>query len=123
MKRTVYLVDPAGGGIQQSPGLIVVQHKNLREIGFVDLEPEKVTNPGELRITQAALNRLGEDGAALAFVNHLLGKWFSSDPDDNEANEAALYHGGTIYNVDLKRKIMIITYPGDNTTLITSEEY
>jgi hypothetical protein len=123
MKRTIYLVDPAGGGIQQSPGLIVVQHKILSEVGSIDLDPEKITNPGELRTTQAALDQLGERGVCMAFINHLLGNWWSDDPDDNTENDAALATGGTIYNVDLKRRIMCITYPGDNTTLITSEEY
>ena len=123
MKRTIYLVDPAGGGIVEQPGLIVVQHKNLREIGYIDLDPEKVTNPGELRVTQKALDLLDEQGVAFAFTNHLSGKWWNRDPEDKAENDAALASGGTIYNVDLKRRIMCITYPGDNTTLITSEEY
>lgn len=123
MKYKIHLFDPAGGGFTEKGNTIVVYPSLIRELGVIEALEQRIMQPGALLVTQSALDRLGEGGVFLAFINHLAGHWWSIDEEDNEANEAALHHGGTIYNVDLKRRIMCITYPGDNTTLITSEEY
>jgi len=123
MKRTIYLVDPAGGGIEQSPGLIVVKHKILEAVDEIEMESEKVTNPGELRVTPAAYKRLEWHGVKLAFLNHLSANWFSTDEEECAELDEQLHCGWVIYNVGSTQGIMMITYPGDNTTLITSEEY
>lgn len=123
MKYTIYLFDPSGGGFTEKGNMIVVHSAIIREVGKFAVDKARVLRPGELLVTQPALDRLGESQVFQAFINHLLGNWWSRDPDDNAENEAALENGGTIYNVDMKRRIMCITYPGDNTTLITSEEY
>lgn len=123
MKREIYLVDPAGGGMEQSPGLIVVKHKILEEVGHIDLEREMVTNPGELRVTKAALKLLGNDGVFFFFLQHLLGNWWTTNAQEIAELDEQLHRGWVIYNIDSKRGAMCITYPGDNTTLITREEY
>jgi len=122
MKRTIYLVDPAGGGIEQSPGLIVVKHKILGEVAEVDT-PDVIANPGELRVTQAALDLLGRMEVRGAFIMHLNAKWFTTDEEEEAELDEQLHRSWVIHNIDSRRDIMIITYPGDNSTLITSEEY
>lgn len=123
MKRTIYLVDPAGGGVMESPGLIVVLHKNLREIGFIDVKQEKIAQPGQLRVTEAALEYLGELGVISAFVDHLSGNWWTKDTTERELFDAEAELGMSIYNIDPVRRLMCITYAGEYTTLICSEEY
>lgn len=122
MKRTIYLVDPAGGGMVQQPGLIVVLHKLLGEVAEVNT-PDRIANPGELRVTQAALDRLGKMEVRGAFINHLNANWFTTDEEENAELDEQLARGWVIYNTDSARRVMVITYPGDNTTLICSEEY
>lgn len=118
----IWLTDPAGGGVVEFEGGIFVAHKNLEQIGVISVN-KRPFNPGELRVTQAALDQLGESGVMKAFASHLVGSWWSEDPDDSAENDHAAAWGGVIYNIDRARRIMCITYTGDNTTLITSEEY
>jgi hypothetical protein len=120
----IYLVDPAGGGVSEpQPGVLVVQHSLLGEVAEVTPIIETVKNPGELRVTQAALSALGVDGVQTAFLEHIGGMWWGGNKDDNQANNDALKSGGVIYNIDRKRGVYLITYQGDNSTLITREEY
>jgi len=122
LKREIWLVDPAGGGMVESPGLIVVQHKNIRVIATLD-NVVPMFEPGELRCTQMALDKLGVMGVVSAFADHLKGVDWSEYPEDRKANRLALKHGGAAYNMDRKRGVMIITYTGDNSTLIDGSEY
>ena len=122
MKRTIYLVDPAGGGMTQQPGLIVVKHKILKAVAEVNTR-DRIANPGELRVTQAALDLLGKMEVRGAFINHLNANWFTTDDESIAELEEQLHRGWVIYNSDPDRGFMIITYPGDNSTLITSQEY
>lgn len=118
----IYLTDPAGGGMTIRRGVIVVQPLNLRIVATLeDIMP--VFDVGELRVTQAALDKLGVNGVKAAFVDHLKGVDWCTDPEDRALNHRARENGGVVYNVDHRRRIMCITYPGDNSTLITSVEY
>lgn len=123
LKREIWLVDPAGAGITANDkGVIIVKHKIIRVIATLD-NVVCMFEPGELRCTQMALDKLGVMGCVSAFADHLKGVDWSEYPEDRKANRLARKHGGTVYNIDYKRRIMIITYAGDNSTLIDGSEY
>lgn len=122
LKRDIWLNDPAGGGVVESPGLLTVYHKNIRVVATVD-NVVSTFDPGELRVTQAALDQFGVMEVVSMFVDHLKGVDWSEDPEDRKLNRIARKRGGVVYNVNRQRGMMIITYPGDNSTLILSGEY
>lgn len=102
--------------------MIVVYPRNLRIVATLeDIMP--VFDVGELRVTEAALARLGVNGVKAAFVDHLKGVDWCEDPEDRALNHAARQNGGVVYNADRRRGIYLITYPGDNSTLILNTEY
>lgn len=123
MEYTIYLIDPAGGGVTESANVMIVRPSIVREIGKISVAQPVILQPGVLGATQGALNLLDESGVLEAYKQHLQGIWWGNDREAKAENNAALITGGTIYNVDRARKIMCITYWGDNTMLILSEEY
>lgn len=121
MKREIVLVDPAGGEIVEIEDLLYITHTVIGTVGVVEVPCRFV--PGELRVTPAALEQLGEEGVIKAFEEHLREQWWNSSREDRKENDRAVRFSGAIYNIDRDRRIMLITYPGDNSTLITSDEY
>jgi len=116
-QHEIWLFNPTGGEIMESPGVIVVLPTNIRVVGTLEAAPK--FPPGQLRVTQAALDQLGVDGVIAAFADHLAGNWWSEHEECNRA-----VSGGWInYNIDPVRRVMIVTYPDKNSTLMRSEEY
>lgn len=118
----IHLTDPAGGGFVMHDGMIIVRHANIGIVAtLTDVMP--VYDVGELRVTQMALDKLGVNGVVAAFTDHLKGVDWCTDPEDRAANLAARLAGDVVYNIDRVRGVYLITYPGDNSTLIDSSEY
>lgn len=116
MKRDVWLYDPAGGGFMQVGNIFHVFASKVRIIGSCDVDCR--FNPGALQVTQAALEQLGAAGVIAALERHLRCEWGAESAE----NDYAAANDEAIYNYDTP-DVLIITYPGHNTTVILSEEY
>lgn len=122
-EREIWLTDPAGGGMIESGDVLVVQHTNLRVIGTAYLPEPALFDPGELRVTQAALDDLGGVGVVQAYAKFLRGEWGYGERDDIQANNQVIKDGrGAIYDRPTLRTL-IVSYLGSYTTLLLNSEY
>jgi hypothetical protein len=94
--------------------------------------PERTPKPrfplGQLYATSAVIRWASRQGLTLGtFIRrHHTGDWGDLDPEDRQANEDALAHGGRIFSSYLTgdRKIYAITEcDRSKTTILFAEEY
>jgi hypothetical protein len=121
MKRDIWLFDPVGGGIVESPGYLRAIPALYRVIGTVEVNKQPF-DPGELLVTQAALELVGDKRVCQLFIAHLLAQWEGLDEDGIEENNIALDTGAPLYNRP-EPGLMIVTHQGNDSTLILREEY
>lgn len=120
MKRDIWLYTPFGEMVE-SPGQIVVHARDISVIASVDFH-EKF-DPGILRVTEAALDELALVGVVRVLTSHLQGIWGAAlEKEAKRDNTRAMKTGGSIYNCP-QPGIMVVTYCGDNTTVILSQEW
>lgn len=91
--------------------------------------PRPRFSPGRCLATPGAIQVMNDSGQAPAdfLKRHLFGDWGDVDPDDGQANEDALQHGGRIFSVYHTRrgvKLWVITEADRSaTTILLPEEY
>ena len=125
MKLDIWLFDPVGGGIIEEPGLIVALPLDLKIVATLDnldVTSLFIRHPGICRVTNAALEHLGRLRVVEAFDEHLHGRWWGP-PDAHKACTRSARRGEVVVNIDPVRDVYLITYHGDNSTLIMREEY
>lgn len=121
--KAIWLTDPAGGGMMESPGLIIVQHRNIRIVAQITMPDKPKFDPGELRVTQGALDKLGADGVQRAFEQFIRCEWSDMPQEDKRANDVVVkYRTGILYDFPTP-ETMTVGYVGDNSTLILRSEY
>ena len=82
---------------------------------------------GRIVATPNALNQIPNDEILLALSRHERGDWGELDPEDRNANENSLKHGGRLFSryfSTAKVKFWIITEWDRNvTTVLLPEDY
>ena len=82
---------------------------------------------GHLVATPNALGVLSHDDIMVALGRHVRGDWGELDPEDRNANERALQHGGRLFSAYLSTnevKFWIITECDRSaTTVLLPEDY
>ncbi len=87
---------------------------------------------GRLLITPGALDTFTHNELRDALVRHANGDWGEMCAEDKYLNDTALARGGRLFSAykfppqsgeKEERKLWIITYPGEYTTILLPEEY
>lgn len=82
---------------------------------------------GQIVSTPNVLNQIPSDEILIALSRHIQGDWGTLDPEDRNANERALQHGGRLfsaYHSIQKVKFWIITEADRSvTTVLLPEDY